>query len=130
MNLRQPLLPIAVFTVLMLSACSSTRTAGTAPVAPDAHANVPADYMEARNVQFPVDQGVFPQMKGYDKFAASCTICHSLRYIEMQPNFPKTTWAKVVHKMVTTYGAPISDADADEIIDYLATIKGKPEAPK
>lgn len=83
--------------------------------------------MEVRDVQFPVDEGVFPHTKGYDKFAASCTICHSLRYIEMQPNFPKTTWAKLVHKMITTYSAPISDTDAAEIVEYLASIKGKPE---
>lgn len=136
-------LPMLVFSALTLSACADTSTtpattasstttgAGSASTttAPGANTDgTPKGYMEVRNVQFPIDEGTFPQVKGYDKFAASCTICHSKRYIEMQPNFTKVAWAKVVHKMITTYGAPISDTDAAEIVEYLATIKGKPQA--
>lgn len=51
----------------------------------------------------------------------NCAACHSLDYITTQP--PKkgrAFWEGAVRKMVKVYHAPISDADAQTIIDYLA----------
>ena len=49
----------------------------------------------------------------------SCSSCHTVRYITMQPPLPAPTWDAEVHKMIKTYGAQISDADAQKIIQYL-----------
>ena len=51
----------------------------------------------------------------------SCGSCHTPRYVTMQPPLPAATWDAEVRKMVKTYGAQISDADAQKIIQYLQT---------
>ena len=53
----------------------------------------------------------------------NCTACHSVDYISTQPRgpkFKKDFWQAEVTKMIKTYGAPISEADAKVIADYLA----------
>ena len=67
----------------------------------------------------------FPTGPGYDEFKAGCITCHSLRYIEMQPDFPKKTWETIVSKMVKNFGAPIPDSTAMKIVEYLVNVKGK-----
>ncbi len=49
----------------------------------------------------------------------NCSSCHTPSYITMQPPLPAATWDAEVHKMVKTYGAQISDADAQKVIQYL-----------
>jgi len=49
----------------------------------------------------------------------NCSSCHTLRYIPMQPPLPAATWDSEVHKMIKTYGAQISEADTQKIIQYL-----------
>jgi len=48
-----------------------------------------------------------------------CSLCHSTRYITMQPPLPASAWETEVNKMRKTLGAPISDASAALIIKYL-----------
>jgi len=67
----------------------------------------------------------FPKGEGYDEFKSSCINCHSLRYIEMQPDFPVKTWETIVTKMRKNFGAPMSDSTAAKIINYLVAVKGK-----
>lgn len=53
----------------------------------------------------------------------NCSACHSVDYIQTQPHgpaFKKDFWRAEVTKMVKVYGAPIDDADAAKIVDYLA----------
>ena len=53
----------------------------------------------------------------------NCTACHSADYIQTQPRgskFQKDFWQAEVTKMIKVYGAPIDDADAAKIVDYLA----------
>lgn len=56
---------------------------------------------------------------GRDAVLGNCSMCHSVTYITMQPPLPAATWAAEVHKMIKTFGAPIQDATAQEIIAYL-----------
>jgi len=57
---------------------------------------------------------------GLDKVEANCQACHSLDYIPMNSPFPTGgMWAAEVTKMIKAYGAPIDDADAKAIADYL-----------
>ena len=66
----------------------------------------------------------FPDFQGQAEFNNNCRVCHSLRYITMQPDFPRATWKKTVDKMVHTYGAPIPDSTRDKIVDFLMKVKG------
>jgi sulfite dehydrogenase (cytochrome) subunit B len=57
---------------------------------------------------------------GVEKVATNCAVCHSLDYIQMNSPFPNAAlWDAEVAKMTNAYGAPISDADAAAIADYL-----------
>ena len=57
---------------------------------------------------------------GLDKVERNCAACHSLDYIQMNSPFMNAaTWDAEVTKMIKAYGAPISDADAAAIKDYL-----------
>ena len=67
-----------------------------------------------------------PYSDGVELVQANCITCHSLRYIEMQPDMTEKNWDKIVKKMIKNYGAPIADTTiANKIIDYLASVKGK-----
>ena len=50
----------------------------------------------------------------------ACGSCHTTRYITMQPPLPAASWEAEVRKMIKTYGAQISDANAQKITQYLA----------
>lgn len=62
-------------------------------------------------------------------FDQKCLLCHSARYVTMQPKFPKAAWEKTVKKMADVYGAPITPAEQQQIVEYLVAIKG-PDAGK
>jgi mono/diheme cytochrome c family protein len=52
----------------------------------------------------------------------NCAACHSSDYVQTQPRGPKFTkdfWQAEVTKMIKVYGAPIDDADAGKIVEYL-----------
>ena len=58
---------------------------------------------------------------GVDKVEANCQACHSLAYIPMNSPFLNAAgWTATVTKMIKAFGAPIDDADAKAIADYLA----------
>ena len=57
---------------------------------------------------------------GLDKVEANCQACHTLAYIPMNSPFLNAAgWDAEVTKMIKAYGAPIEDADAKTIADYL-----------
>ncbi len=63
---------------------------------------------------------------GVDKVEANCSGCHSLDYISMNSPFPTATlWDATVAKMIKAFGAPLDDADAKIIADYLKKSYGK-----
>lgn len=54
-----------------------------------------------------------------------CGACHSLDYPRMNAWFlDHQGWDAEINKMIKTYGAPISSADARVIVDYLAANYG------
>jgi mono/diheme cytochrome c family protein len=56
-----------------------------------------------------------------DLVEGNCAACHSLDYIQMNSPFLNAAgWQAEVTKMIKAYGAPIEDADAKSIVDYLA----------
>ena len=57
---------------------------------------------------------------GLDTVEANCSGCHSLDYIVMNSPFPNAAlWDAEVTKMIKAFGAPIGEADAKVIADYL-----------
>jgi anaerobic selenocysteine-containing dehydrogenase len=63
---------------------------------------------------------VLKKAPGVDRVESQCSACHSLDYIEMNSPFPSAElWDAEVTKMIKAFGAPISDADAKIISDYL-----------
>lgn len=57
--------------------------------------------------------------EGRAETATFCNLCHSTRYITMQPPLPAATWEAEVTKMRKTFGAPIPDASTTLIVKYL-----------
>ena len=61
------------------------------------------------------------QGTGRDVVESNCGICHSLDYIPMNSPFLNAAgWNAEVTKMIKAFGAPIGEADASVIADYLA----------
>jgi mono/diheme cytochrome c family protein len=57
---------------------------------------------------------------GKELVEASCIMCHSLDYIQMNsPIFDRKGWEGSVTKMIKVMGAPIPPEQAKEIVDYL-----------
>jgi len=70
----------------------------------------------------PEEVAVLAPGPGLDVAQANCGACHSSDYVATQPRGladPKAFWTAEVTKMVKVYHAPIEDADARKIVDYL-----------
>jgi mono/diheme cytochrome c family protein len=84
-------------------------------------------------IVMPHDEPAFPPGPGRDEFVSACVVCHSPRYITMQPRFSRTTWLSEVKKMKDVYGAHISEDQVQKITEYLVSINGQldtGQAPK
>jgi sulfite dehydrogenase (cytochrome) subunit B len=58
---------------------------------------------------------------GRDLTTGRCIICHSVEYIPSNaPAMNRVAWQKTIQKMREKFGAPITDEEAQEILDYLA----------
>ena len=109
-----------------------TKEAGTADLSMESMIDSKTDN-PVHTIVMPHDEPEFPPGAGRDEFVTACVVCHSPRYITMQPRFPRATWLSEVKKMQDTYGAHISDEQALKIADYLFSINGKAgtgQAPK
>jgi len=63
---------------------------------------------------------VLKQAPGLEKVESNCAACHSLDYIQMNsPFLNAAAWDAEVTKMIKAFSAPIPDADAKVIGDYL-----------
>jgi len=58
---------------------------------------------------------------GRDLTVGLCMICHSIDYIPANaPAMNRAAWQKTIQKMRDRFGAPITDQQANSILDYLA----------
>jgi len=58
---------------------------------------------------------------GRDLTVGRCIICHSVEYIPRNaPAMNRAAWQKTIQKMKDRFGAPITDDEAKQILDYLA----------
>ena len=57
---------------------------------------------------------------GRDLTTGRCVLCHSLEYIPSNaPAMNRAAWQKSIQKMKERFGAPITDEEAKQILDYL-----------
>jgi cytochrome c553 len=79
--------------------------------------------IKSTTVDLPAGDSLFPG-PGADAINNNCLACHSSEMVLNQPAFPRATWEAEVHKMITTYKAPVDEKDVGAIVDYLAKTKG------
>jgi hypothetical protein len=79
---------------------------------------------KSTSVDLPAGDSLFPG-SGADAINNNCLAGHSTEMVLNQPALPKATWEAEVHKMITTYKAPVDDKDVGAIVDYLVKTKGK-----
>lgn len=70
---------------------------------------------------YPTFRLSFAPGEGSREVNTYCNVCHTPRYILMQPAVAPGTWADEVNKMIKTYGANVPDDAAQKIITYLQT---------
>ena len=107
----------AVFAQFQSGSYTSAKTESleqtvSAPTATDANYSVPS---------YPSVAPKLAEGEGRTETESFCAMCHSTRYITMQPPLPATTWEAEVNKMIKTFGAPIPEATAKKITSYLQT---------
>ncbi len=86
----------------------------------------PAPAFKSRTIELPADAAVFPDGPNVKVMTQNCLACHSADMVLDQPLLPRATWAAEVTKMRNVYKAPVSDADAALIVDYLAATHSPP----
>jgi len=83
-----------------------------------------ADGAEYQRIVLPHDEPELPSGPGRTEFVTNCIICHSPRYVSMQPPFPRKVWKAEVQKMVDAFKAPIREQDQAQIVNYIVAVFG------
>ncbi len=86
------------------------QQAAPAELAPDSNYEVPP---------YPVPSFDLAPGEGRAEVQIYCNICHSPRYITMQPPLPPAAWEAEVNKMNKALGADIPEDSRQKIIRYL-----------
>lgn len=107
-----------------------TRAVGLAIVALSVACTALAGEPKEKQITLPPDNalGDLKPGPGVETVRNNCVACHSTDFIVLQPRSDAKQWEAEVRKMITVFGAPISEADAKVIVQYLATAYGP--APK
>src|SRR3954463_14150204 len=71
-----------------------------------------------------------PPGPGREAGTSACIVFHSTRYITMQPTFTRAAWVAEVEKMRKVFGAPVTNEQAAQVVDYLVSIRGAAEPAK
>jgi mono/diheme cytochrome c family protein len=103
----------------------ATIVAGVLMLATPAMA-APGPVFKSQAIELPPDAAIFPDGPNVKVVTQNCLACHSADMVLDQPLLPRTTWAAEVTKMRNVYKAPIADADAALIVDYLAATHAPP----
>ncbi len=87
-----------------------------------------------KSIQLPPDNAMaeLKPGQGVEVAKANCVACHSTDYIVWQPGRDAKQWEAEVKKMRDVFGAPINDAEAKTIVEYLTAVYGpspKPSGP-
>lgn len=68
--------------------------------------------------------------EGKKLYDAKCAVCHSHRYIEMQPrrgrDYYEKFWPAEITKMINAYGAPeMTQDEIKKLAEYLTHLKAR-----
>jgi hypothetical protein len=85
-----------------------------------------APAFKSMSIDLPPDAASFPDGPNVKTVSQNCLACHSADMVLDQPLLPRATWTAEVAKMRNVYKAPITDADAALIVDYLAATHAPP----
>ena len=80
-------------------------------------------FAQAKTVEWPADtvQWRPSDLPGYSLALQKCTTCHSAHYAEYQPpSAGAPYWKAQVLRMKAVFKAPISDEEAQSVVDYLS----------
>jgi cytochrome c5 len=114
MNFKQRFLPLAAVALIAPCVIGQTSQPQSAPSTSDVKKiTLPA-------IPFPT----LPDGPGRDVYMVQCGICHTQRYVTMQPRFSRKVWTDEVNKMINTYKAQIQPDQVNTIVDYLVSIRG------
>src|ERR1051325_729480 len=104
--------------ILAVASCRSQRQTQAEPAPkPQADSAVHA-------IELPRYQPNLPAAPERDVFAVACLSCHSARYVTMQPPMTAAKWEESVRKMIKTFGAPITEQQVPQIVQYIMTKGG------
>lgn len=102
--------------------------ATTAPPAPEAkppqQVAAAGITLHSVDVTLPSSDRLFPGGAPAEAINNNCVACHSAGMVLNQPSLSRADWQGEVNKMRNVYKAPVEDADAAAIVDYLAKTKG------
>lgn len=105
--------------VILLTVAASVASVSLA--APRPVSGPPAAYAP------PPETAALAPGPGVELATGYCQMCHSVDYITTQPRgMGAAFWEGSVNKMRRVYGAPISDAEARTIVDYLNAAYSEP----
>jgi mono/diheme cytochrome c family protein len=104
---------------IMIAAIAGCLVAAAAMAAP-------APVFKSQAVELPADAAAFPDGPNVKVVTQNCLACHSADMVLDQPLLPRASWVAEVTKMRNVYKAPVSDADAALIVDYLAATHSPP----
>ena len=119
-KMRVHLITIATAALLWTAATASTQQSPAGKNGKSTKSSKGA-VQEITLPQYPPDIPAGPHVEA---FQSHCLLCHSARYVTTQPRFSRAVWEKEVKKMVDVYGAPITAAEQQEIVEYLVAILG------
>lgn len=102
---------LAILPVLLLAACDSA----------------PKVAFEDASITLPEDPVVLPEGPGRDAVLENCSACHSPSMLMQQPKVPRAKWEAIVSKMRKVYKAPVDDAAAAQVVDYMLAVQARPE---
>ena len=126
-NIKHVLL-ILIAGMLWAVACKKKAEPAQTPEAPEpAAVHSFSVNGSVREMNIGLENPKFPEGEGRSEFMSYCAMCHSLKYITMQPSFPRKVWEAEVTKMVVKYKAPIDSVTCKKITDYLVAIKSVKE---
>lgn len=101
----------AILPVLLLAACDGA----------------PKVAFEDASITLPEDPVVLPEGPGRNAVLENCSACHSPSMLMQQPKVPRAKWEAIVGKMRKVYKAPVDDAAAAQVVDYMLAVQARPE---
>jgi len=83
--------------------------------------------LSAKTIEWPADsvQWRASELPGYSLALQKCSTCHSAHYAEYQPpSAASGYWKAQVLRMKNVFKAPLSEEEAQSVVDYLSQTYG------